>query len=284
MMENAKYGINQGLRQWRTAFVVYIIQLLLAMTLGMQLYQVFEASIGDSLELNKLLTSYDHTVISDLLNVHGGSITPSIGQARWVLLAYMIFSVFINAGLMYTVYHHYTSWKEFWKGGATYFFKYFKLALLFLICYLLLFVVAGIAAGSVFGKIQAYSSEKVAFLWIAVILLVTLITMMKLFSASTYSKLAIIEGQSIWSAFISGWRMFRKRWMPTWGVILPLILIQVLIYAIYLFLESASGMTSTATILIFFLIQQAIIFFRSVWKLMIYNGLWKVYSEESMED
>jgi hypothetical protein len=284
MMENAKYGITQGLRQWRTAFVVYIIQLLLAMTLGMQLYQVFEASIGDSLELNKLLTSYDHTVISDLLNVHGGSITPIIGQARWVLLAYMIFSVFINAGLMYTVYHHYTSWKEFWKGGATYFFKYFKLALLFLICYLLLFVVAGIAAGSVFGKIQAYSSEKVAFLWLSIILLITLVTMMKLFSASTYSKLAIIEGQSIWSAFISGWRTFRKRWIPTWGVILPLILIQVVIYVIYLCIEGASGMTSAASILIFFLIQQAIIFFRSVWKLMIYNGLWKVYSEESMED
>jgi len=277
MMDNVKYGIEQGLRQWRIALVVYIIQLLLAMTLGMQLYQVFEASIGDSLELGKLLKAYDHTVISDLLNVHGGSITPIIGQARWVLLAYMIFSVFINAGLLFTVHEQSTSWKDFWNGGATYFFKFLKIALLYLIGYVILFAAAGIAAGSVFSKVQAYSSEQMAFLWIGVILLVTIVTMIKLFSASTYSKLSLIDGESIWSSFISGWQIFRKDWRSTWGVVFPLLIIQLVIYVIYLWIEGASGMTSGLSILIFFLIQQAIIFFRSVWKLMVYNGLRKGY-------
>jgi len=277
MMDNVKYGIGQGFRQWRIAFVVYIIQLLLAMTLGMQLYQVFEASIGDSLELNKLLTSYNHTVISDLLNVHGGSITPIIGQARWVLLAYMIFSVFINAGLLYTVSQNSTTWKDFWHGGSTYFFKYFKLALLYLIGYAVLFAMAGIAVGNVLGKLQDYSSEKVAFLWLAIILFIVLVAMIKLFSASTYSKLSIIEGSNVWSAFKSGWKIFKRRWLETWSAIIPLIAIQVLIYVIYLSLEGVSGMTSGISILIFFLIQQMIVFFRSVWKLMVYNGLDRIF-------
>ncbi len=277
MMEYVKYGIGQGLRQWRIALVVYIIQLLLAMTLGMQLYQVFEASIGDSLELQKLIKSYDHTVISDLLNVHGGSITPIIGQARWVVLAYMIFSVFINAGLTYSVHQGSTTLKEFWKGGGTYFFRFFKLGLLYLVGYLILLILIGMAAGTVLGNIQAYSSEKIAFLWWGLLVFITIVSMAQLFAASAYSKLAIIDGQSIWSSFISGWRTLGQRWLPTWGILISMILIQIMIYTIYLYVEGVSGMTSTVTVLIFFLIQQMVVFFRSVWKLMVYNGMERVY-------
>ena len=75
-------GFNTGIRQWRIASIVYFLQLYLALTLGMQVYDVLEASIGHSLEINKLLQQYDHTVITDFLKVHGASITPLIGQLR----------------------------------------------------------------------------------------------------------------------------------------------------------------------------------------------------------
>jgi len=278
-METMKYAVGQGIRQWRIALVVYIIQLLIAMTLGMQLYQVFEASIGSSLELDKLLQSYDHTIVQDFLNVHGGSITPIIGQVRWVILAYMIFSIFINAGLLYVVREKSTSWKDFWNGGATYFFKAAGLFFLYLICYAILLAIIGIGFGSVFGKLLDFSSEKVGFLWMGILGLVFVISMLKIMSASVYSRFAIREGQSVWQAFKSGWRSFRKKWRPTLGIIALMLLIQLAIYFIYLYIEGIWGMTSAATVVIFFLIQQAIIFFRSVWKLMVYNGLERVYQK-----
>ena len=278
-METIKYGIGQGLRQWRIALVVYIIQLLIAMTLGMQLYQVFEASIGNSLELDELLKGYDHTIVQDFLNVHGGSITPIIGQVRWVVLAYMIFSIFINAGLLYVVHERSTSWKDFWNGGAMYFFKSAGLFLIYLIFYIALIAVIGISFGAVFAKALDFSSEKVAFLWFGILSLIFIITILKIMSASVYSRFAIMEGQSVWSAFKTGWRTFRKNWKSTWGVLISMFFIQLLIYCVYLCMEGTWGMVSTATILVFFFIQQGIIFFRSVWKLMVYNGLESIYRQ-----
>jgi len=86
-------SFSTGLRQWRITAIVYLFQLCLAFTLGMQVFDVLKASIGHSLELNKLLVHYDHTVFTDFLKIHGVSITPLIGQLRWLLLTWLIFSV-----------------------------------------------------------------------------------------------------------------------------------------------------------------------------------------------
>ena len=89
-------GIKTGLLQWRITASVYLIQLGLSLTLGIQIYEVLQASIGHSLEINKLMHGYDHTVLTDFLKVHGASITPLLGQIRWLLLLWLLFSVFIT--------------------------------------------------------------------------------------------------------------------------------------------------------------------------------------------
>ena len=118
-------GIATGFRQWRIVAIVYALQLCLALTLGMQAYEVLEASIGHSLELHKLLQGYDHTVLTDFLNVHGASITPLLGQLRWLALVWLLFSVFTDGGLLYcTASPQQASWRSFWQGGAAYFFAF----------------------------------------------------------------------------------------------------------------------------------------------------------------
>jgi len=89
-------------RAWgrkRLVSLVYVVQLALALTIGLQVYQVFEASIGDSLALEGLKSGYAHTVINDLLNIHGPSLSPLLGQVRWLILLYLIISAFLSAGI-----------------------------------------------------------------------------------------------------------------------------------------------------------------------------------------
>lgn len=281
MMDSVKIAISKACSQWRLAMIVYVIQFLLAMTMGMQLYQVFEASIGDSLELDKLLSNYNHTVIQDLLKVHGGAITSIIGQSRYLIITYLIFSVFVHASLIHAVHHGHTRFRDFWTGGALYFFKFLSLSLLFLIVYLIGLIVVGILASFVFNGILEMPSERVGFAWLGVIAFVFLIFLLKVFAASTYAKMAIIDhDKSPLRAFLFGWRQLRRNWKATYGIILPLLLIQFMVYGIYLCLESQSGMTTVTLILVFFIFQQAMIFFRCIWKLMIYNGLHGVYMSE----
>ena len=59
-------GWKVGLQTVRVGLVVYLLQFLLALTLGMLVYNDLQGSIGNSLELKKLLFDYDHTVITDL--------------------------------------------------------------------------------------------------------------------------------------------------------------------------------------------------------------------------
>lgn len=278
MIERTKSAISKAMGQWRLATIVYVIQLLLAMTMGMQMYQVFESTIGNSLELDRLLSSYDHTVVQDFLHVHGDAIASLIGQARYLILAYLVFCVFTHAGLINAVYHGHTRFKDFWEGGALYFFKFLKLSLLFLIAYIIAALIIG---GLIFGvliNILELPSERVGFALIGGIAFIFIIFLIKAFSASTYAKLAIVDAQKRpWQAFLHGWGQLRRKWKPTFGIILPLIFIQLCIYGLYLCVESVSGMTTIAWILIFFVIQQAMILFRSIWKLMLYNGLYEVY-------
>ncbi len=122
------HSFRTGMRQWRIAALVYFFQVCLALTLGMQVHGVLEASIGHSLELDKLLKGYDHTVVTDFLKVHGASITPLIGQLRWLLLIWLIFAVFIDAGLLAcSAAPLEASARNFWKGGVAWFFPFLKI-------------------------------------------------------------------------------------------------------------------------------------------------------------
>ncbi|MBT8218517.1 MAG: hypothetical protein KJP00_01745 [Bacteroidia bacterium] len=276
-MKNATaYAFKNGIRQWRIALIVYVIQLLLAMTLGMQIYQVLEASIGNSLELGKLLTEYNHTVFSDLLNVHGASISPLIGQARWVLLAYLVFSAFINGGLLYSVTIGSNQWKDFWYGGSEFFLKFLKLTFIYLIIYLVWIAFIGISSAYVFGQMLEFSSERIAIRAWTLIAILAIIGMVLIFIASAYSKFDIINEQKIWTSFKKGWNTLLSQFGSITVTTLSLGLIFIVIWCIYLSLEAILGMSSPVLIVIFFLLQQLVVYSRIVWKLMIYNGLYRI--------
>jgi len=142
--------------------------------------------------------------------------------------------------------------------------------------------IIGVGIATVFGSILEFSSEVKGFIYLGILAIILIISFIKVFTASTYSKLSVVEGKSVWKAFKNGWKTFRQRWVSSWGILIPLISLQLLLYTLYLWLEANSGMTSVACILIFFIIQQGMIFFRSIWRLMMYNGLFGVFQDHNI--
>lgn len=131
-MGQVLHSIQSSLGYWKIIMIVYCFQLMLALTIGLQVYDVLDASMGHSVSMHELLDGYDYTIINDFLLYHGASITPLVGQLRWLILVYMVFSVFINAGILYSLVIKESSWKIFFSGGAQYFFVFFKLLIFFL--------------------------------------------------------------------------------------------------------------------------------------------------------
>ncbi len=275
MLNTIKNAFFTGLRHWKIVLLVYFLQLLLAIPLAMQVWHVLEASIGNSLEITKLLSGYDHTVISDFLKVHGGSITPLIGQLRWVLLVWAIFSVFINAGVLYTLVKKTPILLAFWTGGATYFFRFAKIAVVFL---LLLSLWSGIVLlpylANLMVNLETMASEKTVLGYFLAHVLLWLVGFIYLSIASIVAKTAIIkEGLTTWQALKRGLVFTFRHFFQTMGIFLFFNLLQLLAMAIYWWLEGRSGMVTGGLVVVFFVMQQGLVLLRITVRMMVNAGL-----------
>lgn len=269
-------SLSVGVRQWRMAVIVYVFQLCLVLTLGMQVFRVFEASIGHSLEIHKLLSSYDHTVLTDFLKVHGASITPLIGELRWLVLGWLIFSVFINAGLLFCAASpEEASGRAFWKGGAGYFFPFLKISLVFLLLALIWTAIIWLPVAIFLEpSLEYFPSEKYT-VWLAICLvLVYLGGLAMLFLWSVISRVLRMKTcASIAGSVIPGWRVFRNSKWKFLGLLAGFCGVQFILILAYWLAEASSGMTSPVLIVVFFVVQQAFVFFRIQLRQMIYAGV-----------
>lgn len=268
-------GFAVGIRQWRITAIVYFIQLCLALTVGMQVYEVMKASIGQSLEVNKLLDTYDHTVWMDFLKVHGASITPLLGELRWLLLVWILFSVFIDSGLLYAAATpKQATARSFWQGGAAYFFPFLKISLFFLILFLVWTVVLWVPLALFFQpSLQYFPSEKYT-VWLAGVAgCIWLAGIGVLFVWSVLSRIHhLLQGRSVLASIQNGGRIFRKSKVRFLGILTGFAVLQVLLLMLYFKMEPFSSMTSGG-ILALFGAQQGFSFLRIQLRQMVYGGM-----------
>lgn len=276
MLDIFTYSFSTGRQQWKIAAIIYFFQLCLALTLGLQVLAVFESSIGNSLEINKLLHNYDHTVISDFLKIHGASITPLMGQLRWLIIIYLIFAVFIDAGLIAVA----SKQKEgnaltFWQGGTHYFFPFLKIALIFL-------ALAALWTGIIFmptlsylmPSLEYFPNEKYTVWGVFALIILYLVGLSFLFLWSLSSRFWKIKHESsIFSSIKNGWQLFRTNKRKMWALLALFFGVQVLIVVIYWTLEALLGMTSPFLIIFMALIQQVFAFFRVMIRQIFYTGV-----------
>lgn len=276
MLHIFSYSIKTGVKQWRVVLTAYIIQWCLAFTVGMQVYEVLEASIGRSLELRKLLQHYDHTVLTDFLSVHGASITPLIGQLRWLLPVWLFFSVFVNGGMLYcAAFPGQTSWRAFWQGGSAYFFPFLKFALFFLALALVWTVAVWLpVAANLESALEDLPSEQYVVWGVSGIAAIWLAGLAVLLVWSALSRLQCLQqGTLFMNSLKLGGRLFWNKKTRMLGLLAGLAGVQILVTAGYWLLESSGGMTSPLSVLVFFGAQQLVVVCRILIRQMWYAGM-----------
>jgi hypothetical protein len=276
MLNAFKFGFWTGLRQWKITAIVYFFQLCLALTLGLQVLAVFESSIGNSLEINNLLQNYDYTVISDFLKIHGASITPLIGQLRWLMLIYVLFAVFIDGGLLACAEKSVqTNTQTFWEGGATYFFPFLKIFGFFLLLVLVWSALILMPIATFLQPALVYfPSEKYVVWGILTLLLLYFLGLVFLLIWSVLSRLDKIKNNnSIFASIKNGWQVFRANKHALWGILGLFFCLQATLIGFYWTLEAFLGMTSPFLIFFMAFIQQIFAFFRIMMRQMLYLGM-----------
>jgi len=248
---------------WKVILAIYFFQMLLASTVGLQMTQVLDASIGNSLSLKSLVDGFDYTVFSDFVNVHGGSFSVLFGQMRWMAMIYLVFASFISAGLIYVLSRRSKDYGDFFKGGSHYFAKFFFIDIIFLV---VIIVIVGVSLGTIgtlFNIAPTEFDTELTFLrWalvivILAILLITVLTLWKVKSKFHYLN----SDDGIWGSVGQGIKGF-------WGHKWKLLSYSILFLSLSLILLYLNHLIGSLPIILMIIIQQSFMLFKILWKVM----------------
>ena len=260
----------------KVAWIVYVIQLLLVIPVGLQLYQVMEASFGSSLSASELMDGFNYRIIQDFLNVHGASLSPLIGYARWLVLVYLMVSAFVGGGIWHCLHTKQSNWKVFWKGCAQYFRRFLIIGLIFLILFVVWsLIIWGYYLGSFFNMMETWLSDsKIIHLGIG-LLIIWMMGLTFLFVWSSIAKIIILkkDDTSIMKAFRKASILAFRKYLALLPALLFYAILIFGLYALGLVLERRVGITSVGLIVTFLLIQQLIVWLKIVLRIGVYRFL-----------
>lgn len=254
-------GFTSAKWQLRTMTIVYMVFVIIALTFGFQIYKVMTASIGDSLELEKLVHGFDHTVVSDFLNIHGASISPLLGQLRWVLIMYLLISAFINGGIFHCVHFEVRGWQRFWNGCAQHYLSFLKAMAIFSILQVVWLGITLVPMVSWFNKaVLVLSSEKAYFLILFGVLAVYLLGVGMLIMLSTLCKIDLLESRKVRKSLRIAWSNFRRHFGKLIITLLFWMILMVLALYIYRTISCFFTQASNLVIIAMIVIQQVSVF------------------------
>ncbi|MEZ4950448.1 MAG: hypothetical protein R2784_13830 [Saprospiraceae bacterium] len=275
MLDKFNQGWRFALGSWRLIFLVYFLLLMLVLPIGMQIYHVMDASIGNSLSLQTLLKDYDHTVWMDLLNVHGASLSPLLGQLRWIVPFYLLIAVFLQAGLMGAVFQNSPKWKTFWEQGAHWYFSFLKIGLFFLIFFLLGMLIIWLPFSMYIININEWLVDETSLVWLFfTTIFFTIIFFSLVFIWSVRSRFFKMENQDtgIFKAIKMGGKQFGKNLIKYLFLYLFISLPAILFFVLYNVLEAKWGMISPALVWMFVFFQQIFILLRIGLRIALYKA------------
>lgn len=254
-------GLFTALSNFGMVLLLYVCNLMFGLVIAVPLHSVLKDSIGQSLEIQKIISAFDNTVFTDFMNEHGQLLSPLLEQVQWFSLLYVLLFVFLNGGVI----HILTGKMGFWEGCAKYFWRFFRLTLLFLFFHLLVAgVVFGILRLIISNGFDLFGSE-IPIYWSIVIGIGIYLVLASIVSAlSDYAKIRIVTAerhsaiQAIMHSFGTVFGSFRK----IYGLFLLNIFFIGIIYIFYWLLNSNFSTTGFFSVVFILLVQQFVMLLR----------------------
>ena len=275
-------GIRRATSEPKMVLVLYLVNLILAIPLALAFRSVMIAGFGDSLAPGQMMASLDFTVFQDFMNLHYANLQTVLGQVLSVLVLAMLLQTFLAGGVLTVLQDEGRKYStsSFFKGCGTYFFRFFRLFLLFgVILLVVALVVGGIVIALAEGMTENATSE-LTELWIrfAAIKLFFLPLMLVVMAADN-AKIHIVlhDERSVIRACGKGFVFVFRRFFSAFGLEILMLLIPMFLFAAYVVIDLAIGMTTGMTIVLMFLIQQLFMMLRAWTKVLFFAGKMALY-------
>ena len=263
-------GISHTFRLFWMWLLLFLLIFVLGLTVAVPFAGIMEESIGNSLEISKLLPAYDHTVWTDFMNAHGDKISGLTSQVRWMVPVFLLAYIFLSGGIVksFATLSEGFSGQRVMAACTQYFWRFFRL-----FAWVMLFqgLVAALLYGGAFlvglgGDFGNLRSEAIFTDMGKIILPIHLFLATFIAMVGDYTKVRIVKNERYnWFVIADFWRslgMCLRYFFRMYFVYLLDIALLVGVYALYLFLAPKIGMTGKAAILIMLIVQTLVMFFR----------------------
>ncbi len=275
-------GFRRATSEPKMTFVLYLLNLLLAIPLALAFRSVLIAGFGASLAPAQVMSSLDFTVFQDFMNLNAANIQTILGQAISFLLLAMLLQTFLAGGMLTVLQDQekkYSS-SSFFKGCGTYFFRFFRLFLLFGVTLLVVALVVGIVVVALAEAMTENATSEITEFWIRIATsVVFVLPVMLILMAADYAKIHIVlhDERSAFRSCGKGFSFVFSRFLPAFGLDILMLLVPLLLFGVYLWLDLAIGMTTATSIVVMFLIQQLFMILRVWTKVLFFAGEMTLY-------
>ncbi len=275
-------GFKMSFRNIKMTFLIYCINLVLALLVMFPLLSFLKEGFGNSMLPDALLKGFDFTSLADFLRSIKG-LGSTIAQARWTILFYFVLSMFMAGGILFSFNSKERfSIKSFLNGCVHYFFRFFKLFFYMLIfnlfvaaiVYLPLIIIVKSASDTV-------SSEATLFYIVLFGVVIHLILLAILQMVAYYTKIRVVseDSRKVFRSIFRSLKFVFKHFANTFSLFLLQLVAPIFLLIVILFLNSNVGMTSGITILTMFIFQQMFILSRVFTRIWMYGSQSDLYSK-----
>jgi hypothetical protein len=275
-------GFRRALSEWKMMFLLYAVNLLMALPLALAFRATLSSGLGMSMDSTHLMEGLDFSVMRDFLNLHRDGVAALLQQILWVLIVYMILNTFLAGGILTVVRGKKEDFSAsaFFGGCGTYFLRFLRLFLIFGVLLILILAILGGVLGAITSIIIDSATSEITDVWARVSMAVLLLLpLMLVIMIADYAKISVVA-QEEHSMLKTAWwstRLVFRNLFRTFGLEVLMLLIPIVLFALYVALDLSIGMSSGMTILVMFVIQQLFIMSKAWTKVFFFSGELSLY-------
>lgn len=244
--------------------LLYLVSAILALIVAVPFFIKSQAIAGSSMEVSRLLADFDFMTFSDFWANLNKALKPQFLSTLGLGFLYLFISIYFAGGVLYrltnpnTIFNFRNFFSKSWDTFPRYLLIYIFLVLM-VFCF---FFACGIFY-FIFTLLAESGNEKSLILWMIPPSLLLFYSLSFSVTVSDYAKMLLYKYPHLESfkafSISFGYVFKRPRTLINLWI---LVLLSFLLFGVYLLLDKYIGMTSTLTVVLFFVIQQLVSFVR----------------------
>ncbi len=264
----------------------WVTNFALAFALSMPLYSLLRNDLRNSILNSHLGGDFDFLWFSQFLKLNDKTVSSYPGLILIVVLIYNIIQVFFSGGLISVLSNSSKNHSvDFFYGGVKYFFRYLKIFLVAIALYFLAIMINLALEKMIFLIVDVYSYAALTILFDIIKNAFLLFLISTINIVSDYTKIAVCQSDlgKVYPAFKKALLFLRTNFKNSLVIFLICAVFVALGALTYNLIDNVIPKTTAALIIVTFFIQQLLVIFRFLIKILFYATEVVFYSESDAQ-